>query len=141
MGDAHPVGKGHFHRKIGNQVMAVAPCDPTLPFLLQCHSSAGNANAIGVTGIPVPGGDKPRLTISTDTFLMMQDSFSPVSPKTPEPRWLLRWSQVAQGPEPHLIHVSDGCAAASVGSAQVHQDPAQPPGAPCWDISIPVLFY
>lgn len=72
----------------------------------------------------MPGEDKPRLTILTDTFLIMQDSFLPVSPKKVEPCWLLRWSQVAQVPESHLIH----------GSCRA-------PGAPCWDVSISVLFY
>lgn len=50
VGDAHPAGKGHFHGRIGDQGMAVALSDLPVPFLVKCHSSAANANAMSVTG-------------------------------------------------------------------------------------------
>lgn len=96
--NAHPAGKGHFRGRIGNQrhrliLLSPSYCSATAPLEMPMPSALHE--------LQCPVGDKPRLTIATDTSLMMQeDSFSPVSPKRAQPCWLVRSSQVAQVPEP-----------------------------------------
>lgn len=85
MGDAHPAGKGHFRGRIGNQrqrhrliLLSPSSCSATAPLEMPMPSALHE--------LQCPVGDKPRLTIATDTSLMMQeDSFHQFPPRELSP--------------------------------------------------------